>query len=301
MIRRFVRTRTRVSATLLAIAMPLAPASIAAQQSGVEFDVKTVISVSGGMSAALSGMTPGYSGHGFALGKRLRIDIVDGALPPLAEKGDYMLFDSTGITVVHPSKKEFVPIPLDFPNKAIEQMQAMGMSITLGDMALKFDTLPGTDTIAGYPTRHYRQTVGYTITIDGMGTSQQMKSQATNEYWMATVPGLGLSPLQQAGQLGGASQSMSALPQFKELAVKIDSISRHLSRRGRSRQSDDELGRRRRGQHGPRHDVGDVERQAGAGGRHPLRRAVRLHARRVALPVRPLENARSGRSPRRRA
>ena len=228
MIRRF-RARTRVSATLLAIAVPLAPASIAAQQSGVEFDVKTVISVSGGMSAALAGMTPGYSGHGFALGKRLRIDIVDGALPPLADKGDYMLFDSTGVTVVHPSKKEFVPIPLDFPNKAIEQMQAMGMSIKLGDMALKFDTLPGTDTIAGYPTRHYRQTVGYTITIDGMGVTQQMKSQATNEYWMATVPGLGLSPLQQAGQFGGASQNMSALPQFKELAVKIDSISRHLS------------------------------------------------------------------------
>ncbi len=229
MVRPFVRARTRVSTTLLAIAMPFAPASIAAQQSGVEFDVKTVISVSGAMSAALSGMAPGYSGRGFALGKRLRIDIVDGALPPLAEKGDYMLFDSTGITVVHPSKKEFVPIPLDFPNKMLEQMQAMGMSITLGDMALKFDTLPGTDTIAGYPTRHYRQTVSYTITLDGMGVSQQMKSQATNEYWMATVPGLGLSPLQQAGQLGGGSQNMSALPQFKELAVKIDSISRHLT------------------------------------------------------------------------
>jgi hypothetical protein len=220
-----------IAATSLALAIALAPACIAAQQSGAEFDVKTAISVSGGMSAALSGMAPGYSGHGFALGKRLRIDIVDGALPPLAEKGDYMLFDSTGVTVVRPSKKEFVPVPLDFPNRAIEQMQAAGMSITLGDMAFKFDTLPGIDTIAGYPTRHYKQTVGYTITIDGMGVSQQMKSQATNEYWMATVPGLGLSPLQQAGQLGGggSGQNMSALPQFKELAVRIDSISRHMT------------------------------------------------------------------------
>jgi hypothetical protein len=231
MIRRVVRPRPGIAATSLALAIALAPACIAAQQSGAEFDVKTAISVSGGMSAALSGMAPGYSGHGFALGKRLRIDIVDGALPPLAEKGDYMLFDSTGVTVVHPSKKEFVPIPLDFPNKAIEQMQAMGMTITLGDMALKFDTLPGADTIAGYPTRHYRQTVSYTITVDGMGMNQQMKSQATNEYWMATVPGLGLSPLQQAGQLGGggSGQNMSALPQFKELAVRIDSISRHMT------------------------------------------------------------------------
>ncbi len=229
MIGRVIRIGTRVSATLLAIAMPLAPVSMAAQQSGVEFDVKTAMSVSGGMSGMLAGMAPGYSGHGFALGKHLRIDIVDGALPPLADKGDYMLFDSTGITVVRPSKKEFVPIPLDFPNKMLEQMQAMGMTITLGDISLKFDTLPGIDTIAGYPTRHYKQTVGYTITMDGMGVSQQMKSQATNEYWMATVPGLGVSPLQQAGQVGGGLQSMSALPQFKELALRIDSISRHIN------------------------------------------------------------------------
>jgi hypothetical protein len=229
MIRRVVRPRPRISATSLALTIALAPASIAAQQSGVEFDVRTVMSVSGAMSGVLAGMTPGYSGHGFALGRRLRIDIVDGALPPLADKGDYMLFDSAGITVVHPTKKEFVPISLDFPNKMIEQMQALGMTITLGDMAFRFDTLPGIDTIAGYPTRHYKQTVGYTIAMDGMGVSQQMKSQATNEYWMATVPGLGLSPLQQAGQLGGGNQSMSAMPQFKELAAKIDSVSRRMT------------------------------------------------------------------------
>jgi hypothetical protein len=229
MLRRVVRTRSGIFATLLAAAMPFAPVAIAAQQSGVEFDVKTVMTMSGAMSGMLSGMTPGYSGHGFALGKHLRIDIVDGALPPLADKGDYMLFDSTGITVVSPTKKEFVSIPLDFPNKMLEQMQAMGMSITLGDMSLKFDTIPGTDTIAGYPTRHYKQTVGYTITMDGMSVSQQMKSQATTEYWMATVPGLGVSPLQQAGQVGGGIQSMSALPQFKELAVRIDSIARRIA------------------------------------------------------------------------
>jgi len=229
MIHRVVRTGSSIFATVLAAAMPLAPATVAAQQSGVEFDVKTVMSVSGAMSGMLGAMTPGYSGRGVAVGKHLRIDIVDGAMPPLADKGDYMLFDSTGITVVHPTTKEFVAIPLDFPNKMLEQMQAMGMTISLGDMSLKFDTLPGIDTIAGYPTRHYRQTVSYTVTMDGMGVSQQMKSEATNEYWMAAVPGLGLSPLQQAGQAGGGIQSMSAVPQFKELAAKIDSISRRMT------------------------------------------------------------------------
>jgi hypothetical protein len=223
-----VRAGTR-GLSFLVFVGALAPMSVAAQQPGVEFDIKTTIAASGAITGIATGMTPGYSGQGVAAGKHLRIDIVDGAIFPLAEKGDYMLFDSTGITVVRPSKKEFVPISLDFPNKMLEQMQAMGMSIRMSDVAFKFDTIPGTDTIAGYPTRHYRQTLGYTVTVEAMGTSQQMKSQSTNEYWMATVPGLSLSPLQQAGELGGGNQTMSALPQYKEVAAKMDSVSRRLT------------------------------------------------------------------------
>src|SRR5262252_3100321 len=137
MTRRTIRAASRFASALLFLASP------AAEDAGVEFDVKTVMSVSGEMSAVLGSMVPGYSGHGFALGKRLRIDIVDGAMPPLAEKGDYLLFDSTGITVVRPSKKEFVVMPLDVGNKAMEQMQALGMSISLSDISVKFDSLPG--------------------------------------------------------------------------------------------------------------------------------------------------------------
>src|SRR5262245_965143 len=147
-----VLSTSRVAAAVVLLASPCTAASVAAQAAGVEFDVKTVMSVSGGISEVLGGKTPGYSGHGFALGRRVRIDILEGALAPLAEKGDYMLFESTGITVVRPSKKEFVPVPLDFPNKMLEQLQAMGMSMNVGDIAFAFDTIPGTDTIAGYPT-----------------------------------------------------------------------------------------------------------------------------------------------------
>jgi hypothetical protein len=230
MIRRSVHAAPRIAAALFFLASPVT-AQTSTRDAGVEFDVKTVMSVSGAMSGVLGGMAPGYSGHGFALGTRLRIDIVDGAMPPLADKGDYMLFDTTGITVVRPTKKEFVSFPLDVANKAFEQMQAMGMSIALGDVSVKLDSLPGTDTVAGYPTRRYRQTVSYTIAIDAMGTSQQMKSQATTEYWMATVPGLVANPLQRAGQVNGGSQGMGVAPSgpFKELAAKIDSVSRHLT------------------------------------------------------------------------
>jgi len=229
MTRRTVRAACRFAAAFLFLASPAA-AQTAAKDAGVEFDVKTVMSVSGDMSVVLGSMVPGYSGHGFALGKRVRIDIVDGAMPPLAEKGDYMLFDSTGITIVRPSKKEFVAMPLDVGNKAMEQMQAMGMSIALSDVSVKFDSLPGTDTIAGYATRHYKQTLTYTLAIEAMGTAQQMKAQAATEYWVAAVPGLVASPLQQTSQLSGGNQAVStSAPSgpFKDLAAKLDSVS-HL-------------------------------------------------------------------------
>jgi hypothetical protein len=232
MIRRVIRARGRVSAVLLLIALPLVPVSIDAQQSGVEFDVKTVMSASGAMSGMLAGMAPGYSGHGFALGRRFRIDIVDGALGLLAEKGDYMLFDTTGITIVRPGKKEFVLIPLDVSSKALEQIQAMGMSVTVGDVAVKLDSVPGTDTIAGYSTHHYKQTASYTLTIEGMGASQQMKSQVATEFWMATVPGLVTNPLQRASQISGGGQGVSPVAPsgpLKDLAAKLDSVSRRVT------------------------------------------------------------------------
>ncbi len=236
MIRRFLHTPACAAAwlALSATSLPLAPliAQAHAQQSqGIEFDVKTTMSASGSMGAMLAGMTPGYTGHGVQIGQRMRIDIVEGAIPPLGEKGDYILFDTSGMTVVHPSKKEFVPIPKDFSSKALEQMQSMGMSITIGGVAVTLDILPGTDTIAGFPTRHYRTTVSYTMSIEGMGQSQQMKTSATSEYWMASIPGLAASPLQQTGQLGGGSQGLSgaSLGPFKDLAAKSDSITRRMS------------------------------------------------------------------------
>ena len=231
MIRRVVPMRA-FFAVIVAAATPLAAQTAGgAKHPGVEFEMKATISASGAMSGMMSAMGPGYSAHGVAAGTRMRIDIVDGAFPPIAGKGDYVLFDTSGITVVHPATKEFVPIPKDFASKTLDQMQARGMSITIGDIAVTFDSLPGIDTIAGFPTRHFKLTAGYTLTMDGMGTSQQMKSSGTTEYWMATIPGLASSPLQQTGQMGGGNQALGSASSgpFKEIAVRSDSLIRRMT------------------------------------------------------------------------
>jgi hypothetical protein len=235
MIRRVVHTRAQLAAMFAAVLAAATPVAAqtggGAKHPGVEFEMKATISVSGAMAGVLGGMGPGYTAHGVAAGTRMRIDIIDGAFPPLAEKGDYILFDTSGMTVVHPATKEFVPIPKDFASKALEQMQAMGMSITIGAVDMTLDSLPGTDTIAGFPTRHFKMTAGYTMTLDGMGASQEMKSSGTTEYWMATVPGLASSPLQRTGQLSGGSQPLNGPSSgpFKDIAVRSDSLMRRMT------------------------------------------------------------------------
>lgn len=226
--------RPITGAAAFIVASITVPSALAAQargkHQGVEFDMKVSMTASGAMSGML-GAAPGYSAHGFASGTRMRIDVVDGAFPPLASKGDYILFDTSGMTVVHPATKEFVPIPSDFATKTLDQMQAMGMSVTVGDIALTLDSLPGTDTIAGLPTRHFKLTAGYSMTLEGMGTSQQLKAQGITDYWMATVPGLSSSPLQRTAQLNGGSQGLNGASTgpFKEFAAKSDSLMRRLS------------------------------------------------------------------------
>lgn len=226
MTRRFVF----VSVGLLGLgAPPMIAAQGAKPASGVDFDAAVTLNVSGPMAGMLAGLGPGYSGHGVALGSRARFDVVEGALPPLADKGDYVVFDSSGITVVHPATKEFVPISAEASSKALEQLQALGMSITLKDIEVSLDSIPGADTVAGVKTRHYKTSIAYTVVLEGLGTSQQLKSSATSEYWMASIPGLTTSPLQRLGQLsGGQGLGLSKDGPLKDLAIRADSVARAM-------------------------------------------------------------------------
>lgn len=223
--------RFRIVAPLLGASVAGVAGGQTAKSAGAEFDMRTSIVVSGGMSGMLGGLGPGYTGHGYVAGKRMRVDIVEGSLPPFADKGDYILFDSTGMIAVRPAKKEFSIIPSDAASKVFEQMEGLGVTITVADVSVTLDSVPGIDTVAGYPTRHYRTNVSYTMSLAGMGVSQQVKSRATTDYWVAATTGLVTSPLERTGGLSGGSQSLGAMSSsgpLKGLVTKVDSITRLL-------------------------------------------------------------------------
>jgi hypothetical protein len=52
---------------------------------------------------------------------------------------------------VRPASQEYIPLSAELNNsKIFEQMQAMGVSMSLADLKVAMDSVAGTDTVAGF-------------------------------------------------------------------------------------------------------------------------------------------------------
>lgn len=172
-----------------------------------------------GMAAAMGAGSQDYTGHAVFAGRRGRLDIVEGGVASLLNKGDYVLFDSSGITVVHPAAQEYIPISAQMANDAFAQLQSLGVKISLGDLKVALDTMRGADTVAGYSTRHFRMTTAFTMSLDAAIMQQRFAAESITDYWVATVPGLPADALLRVNSLTTAPLTGV----FKELASKVDS------------------------------------------------------------------------------
>lgn len=197
---------------------------------GLSYDLRmTSAPTSGtGLATAMANMAQSYVGHALVAGGRGRLDITEGGMQPLFSKGDYLLFDSTGITVVRPAAQEYIPLSAELNNsKIFEQMQAMGVSMSIADLKVAMDSLGGTDTVAGYPTHHFRMTLAFTMSIDASFMQQRFASESITDYWVATVPGLPTNPLLRINGVGGPP-TVAPMAAFKDMTAKVDSAAARL-------------------------------------------------------------------------
>jgi len=203
------------------------PRTNSRQLPAVSYDIRTTATpLSGaGIVMAGGGGAQHFLGHAVYSTGRSRVDIVEGGMEPLFAKGDYLLLDSAGLTVVHPAAKEYVPLSLDPAVQSSDQLKALGVAMTMGDLKVVMDSLPGTDTIAGYATRHFRMTLAFTMSIDAAFMQQRMATETVTDYWIADVPGLPGNPLLRANGLSAFSAVMAP---FKELSAKVDSAAARL-------------------------------------------------------------------------
>ena len=212
----------------LVTALPAQTQSGSKQVAGMSYDMRmTTAPTSGtGLATAMGNVAQSYAGHALVAGGRGRLDILEGGLQPLFSKGDYLLFDSTGITVVRPASQEYVPVSADLnDSKIFEQMQGMGVSMSVADIKVAMDSLVGNDTVAGYPTRHFRMTLAFTMSIDASFMQQRFATESITDYWVANVPGLPSNPLLRINGVGSSPAPMGA---FKDITTKVDSMAARL-------------------------------------------------------------------------
>jgi hypothetical protein len=156
----------------------------------------------------------------FAAG-RGRMDIVEGGVESLFGKGDYLLFDSADVIVVHPSAREFLAIPRDLATRSMEHMEAMGLRVAVADEKVALDSIGVGDTVAGLPTRHYRMTVAFNMAMDAGLMQQRLGTESVIDYWVSSSSLVPPNPLLRAN--GFAAGPLTG-GMFRTLSSKVDSV-----------------------------------------------------------------------------
>jgi hypothetical protein len=180
---------------------------------------------SGGGAMAMPG-AQNYTGHAMFAANRGRMDITDGGVESLFTKGDYILFDSTDLIIVHPATKDFVSLPFDVANQGLQRLQALGVKFTIKDVKVTLDSIGAGDTVAGYATRHFRMTTAFNMSIDAGFTQTGLGTESVTDYWVAVVPGLPGNPLLRANGLSAPGEVANGM--FRQVSSKVDSAAKRL-------------------------------------------------------------------------
>jgi hypothetical protein len=216
-----------VGCSMVASSSMFAQNGTRARLTGVAYTIHVASTPHGASGAAsmMASSAQNYIGHAVFAASRGRMDIVEGGVESVLGKGDYVLFDSTDLVIVHPANKSFVALPHDVAGQTIERLQSIGVRMGIADDKVTMDSLGASDTVAGVPTTHFRMTTAFTISVDAGFVQQRLATESTTDYWVALLPGLPRNPLLSANGLSGPS-AMTGM--FKSISAKVDSAAKRM-------------------------------------------------------------------------
>ena len=230
-------TRTVAVGLALALGAPMSQAGRARAQRagsagtipGIAYTIRVASQPrsGAGLAGVASDAAQSYVGHALFAANRGRLDIVEGAAEPTLDTGDYILFDTTALVVVHPKTREFTIVRRDSSLTDLDRLNALGVTVTLSDVKVQLDSLGPSDTIASFPTAHYRMTTAFNMSVEAASMVQRMGTEAVTDYWVAVVPGLPNNPLLRANGIPGGA-GMTGL--FRDLERRVDSASARMGK-----------------------------------------------------------------------
>jgi hypothetical protein len=155
-------------------------------------------------------------------GEKGRIDVLSGNQ---YAPGSYILRDGKlRLFFVFPDRKQYNEGPI---KKGPNKEQANKVSITNPQIA--FEELPDGGVIAGYPTRHYRLTTSYEMSMTFGKVVVRQKVEATIDKWTTTAFDDFIAQYQDDSELATGNSEVDMLLQteaskFKGLPLKMRSV-----------------------------------------------------------------------------
>lgn len=165
-----------------------------------------------------------YVGTVSVLGQRGRLDVTDGGAPELFAKGDYLLFDSSEVVIVHPSSQTFVLLTQQ-TLASTGALDTADFKLTVSDEKVQLDSIGPGDTISTFPTTRYRLTLAFNMSLDMAVMRTRVGSEAVTEYWVATIPGMTPNPLVRSNGMSGGVPGM-----LKALSLRVDSVTARMGK-----------------------------------------------------------------------
>jgi hypothetical protein len=137
-----------------------------------------------------NGRTTDYvvmAGNAIVTEQRGRFDIDEasresGALP---QKGSYILYDSTSMTIVSPRDRQIVSFPLVGLERALSSAGVSGTLVKISDVAVNFEKLGAGETMLGMATTKFRITQDYKVAAKSALTSRNDTEHVVQDFWMA--------------------------------------------------------------------------------------------------------------------
>jgi hypothetical protein len=155
-------------------------------------------------------------------GEKGRIDVLSGNQ---YTPGSYILRDGkTRLYFVFPDRKQYNEVPIKRgPNK--EQAN----KVSIANPKISFEELPDAPVIAGYPTRHYRLTTAYEMSMTFGKVIVRQKVEATIDKWTTTAFDEFIAQYQDDSDLATGNSEVDLLLQaeaskFKGLPLKMRSV-----------------------------------------------------------------------------
>jgi hypothetical protein len=168
-----------------------------------------------------------YVAHATVVGTRGRMDIVDGGVPEMFGKGDYLLFDSSEVVIVHPAAANFALLTQQAKG-ASGPLDTAAFTLKLSDEKVTLDSLGPGDTVSTFPTTRYRLTIAFNMELTVAMMASRVGSEAVTDYWVASIPGMASNPLLRSNGMGGNGGGVPGM--LHALSLRVDSATTRMGR-----------------------------------------------------------------------